>query len=141
MRYLPKAICLGVSVLILMACSYLNPFVRDSEIIKDGPGEWQSLVVYFKSGTTMEQVESFNHYVLSKPRWDGRGEDLKEGIGSYFRLTPNQAHGHWGFAITFYKNATDEQRVVIKESIRSHELVYKVFENIAPNDIRESDLN
>jgi hypothetical protein len=140
MRYISKAICVSFFVLISMACSYLNPFVRDTEIVRDGPGEWQSLVVYFKSGTTMEQVESFNHNVLSKPRWDGRGEDFKEGIGSYFRLTPDQAHGHWGFAITFYKNATDEQRSAIKESIKSNELVYKVFEEIAPNDIKESDL-
>ncbi|MFN0140936.1 MAG: hypothetical protein ACKVQW_12735 [Pyrinomonadaceae bacterium] len=140
MRYLSKSVYIGFFVLISTACSSLNPFVRDSEMQKIGPDQWHSLVVYFESGITDEEISSFKHNALSKPRWDGRGEDLKEGIGMYIGLAPSQAHGHRGFAITFYKNVTDEQRFAIKESIKSSELVYKVFEEIAPNDIKEPDL-
>jgi hypothetical protein len=123
-----------------MGCSSLNPFDRDAEMRKIGPGEWHSLVVYFKTDITDEQASSFKQNVLSRPRSDGRGEEFKDGIGLYIGLQPNQAHGHRGFAITFHKKITEEQRSLIIDSIRSNESVYKVFENIAPNDIKESDL-
>jgi len=140
MKYRLKLVCFGFLLLISTACASLNPFVRDAEVQKIGPGEWHSMVVYFKSDITDEQVSSFNHNVIFQSRWDGRGEDLREGIGMYIGLQPDQAHGHRGFAITFYKWATEEQRSAIKESIKSNDLVYKVFENIAPNDIQESDV-
>ncbi len=140
MKYLSKTICLGL-VLISIACSALNPFHRDADTLQVGPDKWYSLVVYFKSGATKEQITSFNHDVLSIPRSDGRGEGFKEGIGEFLSLSrPYKAHELRGFAITFYKKATDEQRTAIIESIKSNELVYKVFENVAPSDIKESDL-
>lgn len=58
----------------------------------------------------------------------------------YVGLQPDQAHGHRGFAITFYKRITDEQRSMITELIKSDPLVYRVFENIAPYQITVSDL-
>ena len=133
-----KLIFIGLSMLISMAC--WNPFERNADRVNVGPDAWSSLVVYFKVGTTEAQVESFNHNVLSELRSDGRGENFRGGIASYLRLTPDQGNGHWGFAITFYKKATEEQRKATEESITSNELVYKVFENIAPKDIKESDL-
>ncbi len=140
MRSIANAIFLSIIAVSLTACSALNPFHRNSEVQNIGPGEWHSLVVYFKNGNSDEQVSSFNHNVLSKPRLDGRGEDFKEGIGRYIGLQPDQAHGHRGFAITFYKSLSDEQRSMIIESIKSDPLVYRVFENIAPNQITVSDL-
>jgi hypothetical protein len=134
------SVFVGFFVIISMSCSYLNPFDRNSEMVNVGPAEWHSLVVYFRSGATDEQVGSFIHSVLFNPRSDGRGEDFKEGIGEFIALDPTQGNGHRGFAITFYKKATNQQRSMIKESIRANELVYMVFENIAPNDIKESDL-
>jgi hypothetical protein len=131
---------MGLFVVISVGCAALNPFHRDTETVKVGPGEWHSLVVYFKVGVTDEQVNSFMDNILSEPRSDGRGEDFKQGIGEYIGLSPGQAHGHQGFAITFYKNTSPEQRSRIIESIKSNPLVYKVFENVAPNDIKESDL-
>ena len=139
-RSIARAIFLSLIVASSIACSELNPFHRDAEIQNIGPGEWHSLVVYFKSGATDEQISTFMHNALLKPRLDGRGEDFKEGIGMYVGLQPDQAHGHRGFAITFYKRVTDEQRSMIIELIKSDPLVYRVFENIAPNQITVSDL-
>jgi hypothetical protein len=64
MRYISKATFLGFFFLISVACSYLNPFDRNAKTENWGPGEWHSLVVYFKSGTTPEQVEVFKYTVL-----------------------------------------------------------------------------
>jgi hypothetical protein len=139
MKFASKWLCLGAIVLIAMACSYLNPFDRKAETVSWGPDQWHSLVVYFRSGTTPEQVEAFKYEILSEPGSNEKSQEFKVGIGSYLRLTPDQAHGHWGFAITFYKKISDQQRSAIKESIRSHELVYKVFEGIAPNDIKDAE--
>src|SRR4051812_985987 len=103
MLYFSKTICFGVLVLVSVGCSYLNPFDRDAKIERFGPDQWYSLVVYFKSGTTAEQVEAFKFEVLSKPGSDVKAQEFKEGIGSYWRLTPEHAHGRWAFAITYYK--------------------------------------
>lgn len=105
-----------------------------------GPDAPASLVIYFKVGTTETQVEAFNQGVLSEPRPDGRGKNFKYGIGSYLRLSPTQANGHWAIAITFLAEATDEQRQSLKDMLRSNEMVYRVFERIAPDEIKESDL-
>lgn len=109
-------------------------------MIKFGPDAPASLVIYFKTGTTESHVESFNQNILSEPRPDGRRKNFKYGIGSYLRLSPRQANGHWAIAITFLADTTEEQRREIKEMLQSNEIVYKVFEKIAPDEIKESDL-
>ena len=129
-----------VSVFMLVSTGCLNPFVRNADFVDVGPNARFDLVVYFKAGTTGEQIESFNQNVLWEPRPDGRGERSRGGINSYLRLTPEQANGHWGFAVNFDKNATQEQRNTMKGSIASNELVQEVFENVAPKDIKESDI-
>jgi hypothetical protein len=135
MKYGSKWLCLGVIVLISTACSYLKPVDRNAEMVSFGPDQPQSLVVYFRLGTTEEQVEAFQYEVLSESGSNGKSQ----AIGSYIRLAPSQAHGHWGFAITFLKKISEQQRSAIKESIKSHQLVYRVFEGIAPNDIKDAE--
>jgi len=90
--------------------------------------------VYFKSGTTERDVETFNQTVLKNPP-DERGADFKYGIGSYLRLSPSQGNGHWGFAVTFLKKATDEDREALKRTLASHPNVVRVFEDVVPSEI------
>ncbi len=49
-----------------------------------GPDQKATLVVYFKHGTTDEQIKNFRYSVLS-----GAVEPLE-----YLRLLPDQANGH-----------------------------------------------
>lgn len=114
---------------------------RPLDKVKVGPDATASLVIYFKLGTIEEQVEKFNQEILSEPRADGRGKHFKYGIGSYLRLSPRQANGHWAIAISFLADATEEERKDLDQVLKTNELVYKVFENIAPEDIKASDLD
>ncbi|MFL6374432.1 MAG: hypothetical protein ACJ73D_07195 [Pyrinomonadaceae bacterium] len=106
------------------------------EVKKLGPEATASLVVYFNAGTTDRQVEQFDNGFISDERADGRGRKDKDGIWSVSRLLPSQANNHEAIAITFRDDATEEQRRAIKESIKTSPIVYKVFENIAPKDIK-----
>jgi len=128
--YLLFAIVVGIST---VACWSANS-ANTSPV---GPDAVASLVIYFKVGTSEAQVQSFRRVLLTKERADGRGESFIDGVGSYLRLTPNQANGHWAIAITFLADSTDEQRKSVRDSIASSDLVYKIFENVAPDKISE----
>lgn len=104
---------------------------------KIGSGPMVQPGCLLQKGITHDQISSFNRSVIYQMRSDGRGEEYKEGIGRSFAF---EAYGYRGITITFFKKATDDQRSTLINSIRSNELVLKVFENTAPNDIKESDL-
>lgn len=103
---------------------------------KIGPEAPASLVIYFKPGTTDEQIEQFYTSAISVQRSDGRGKKDKDGIWSVLRLLPSQANNYEAIAITFHDDATEEQLRNVRESVQSSEIVYRVFENIAPKDIQ-----
>jgi hypothetical protein len=58
---------------------------------------------------------------------------LKNGIASLVKAT---TQGHRGFAITFQPYATTEERQTIKKDLTSSPFVYRVFEDIAPINIK-----
>lgn len=128
------------SVLAGFAISCSEPAPQSVEMVKIGPDASAAIVVYFMQGTSEEQIARFDAEVISTLRPDGRGEMFRNGIGGYLRLLPFQAQGHDAIAITFHNNATEEQRRSVKESMKSNEIVYKLFENIAPKDIKASDV-
>jgi len=139
MKYIQYYYFIFIFAMLMTACPDASN--RNGDKVKVGPDAAASLVVYFKLGTTEAQVEKFNQENLSKPRADGRGKCFKFGIGSYLRLIPSQANGHWAIAISFLADATEEERNNLDQVLDGDELVYKVFKNIAPNDIKASDLN
>lgn len=126
-----------VILLILFLASCPNS-PEKSVPIKVGPDVPANLVVYFKLGTSENDVEKCYQETIYVPRPDGRGEGIREGSGRFLRLLPSQANGHEAFALDFEANSTYEQRQAIKRLIKSCTNVYKIFENIAPQEIRES---
>jgi len=108
---------------------------RHERMVPIGPEVQASLVVYFKHGTTHDQIEYFWQNVLSYPDSQGRGHSHLEGIGMISR--ENAVEGHEGLAINFRGNATEAQREQIKRVIGASPIVFKLLENVAPANIKK----
>jgi hypothetical protein len=47
--------------------------------------------------------------------------------------------GHEGIAVTFFPDATNEQRQKLMKAIKESQFVYKVLANVAPDSIKTLD--
>jgi hypothetical protein len=92
-------------------------------------------VVYYKSGVTNAQMESFQQAVLDQPRADGKGSDLMPGITYFWKLGPSQAHGHDGFAIGISPSMPKINRDRLRASLAQSPLVFDVYHDIAPGEV------
>ena len=127
--------------------SYLTPFAllalvlgsachrQEMKMEPIGPEVKASFVIYFNSGVTDEQISDFSKRVLSRPRSDGRGDDLPEGVRTFLRAS--SVEGHEAIAITFFPNATAQQRESLIWAVKASSLVYKVLEDVAPADVKK----
>lgn len=97
-----------------------------------GPNKPTSLVVFFKKGTTYEEIESFHKEVLTKPHPEGKGRFLQDGVAGQFHLLEA---GYEGVGINFSTDSTVEQRERLKKNIQESPIVYKVLENAIPSDV------
>lgn len=100
-----------------------------------GPGVQAGEVVYYKLGVTDAQTESFQRTSLYHQRADGAGFDFKPGITSFMRLSPSQAHGHNGFAIGISPSLPQDDRDQLRSLLTQSPLVFRIYHDIAPEDI------
>ena len=105
---------------------------RDS--VRFGPDVKASLVIVFKSDATDEQVGAFWRNVLQVPDQSGRGHRFREGISSTLNVSP--IDGHHALAVQFQEDAPQGQKEEIKSRIKRTPLVYKLFENVAPTNVK-----
>jgi hypothetical protein len=99
-----------------------------------GPTVKADLLVYFKRDLSQGQINDFINNVISIPDREGRGYDLPAGVRTRLRLRP--VEGHEGIAITFFPNATKEQREELLSSIKTSPLVFRVLENTIPDNVK-----
>lgn len=102
-----------------------------------GPEVKASLVIYFNSGVTNAQVNTFWKEVLSRPDPAAKGYYHRKGVGDIGRTSSVQ--GHEGISISFFPDATKEEREEVIHDIISSPIVYKVLRDIAPADVKELD--
>ena len=116
--------------LLSLAC----PIKSDkNEMQPIGPTVKADILVYLNSNLSHEEVNTFIRTVLSRPDPEGRGDDLAPGVRTELRLRP--VDGHEGIALTFFPNASKEQREELLRSIKASPLVYRVLENTAPDSV------
>lgn len=133
---------------ILIVAGYLGTFkilqktgrvlYEHEKMVPIGPEVKSDLVIYFKHGTTNDQINNFWNNVLSTPDRDGRGSWPKPGVGDLGAVFP-AVDGHEGVAVKFQESASQEEREQLKAAAGSSPLVFKIFENIAPADIKRID--
>jgi len=102
-------------------------------MIKFGSDKFTSLAVFFKKEATREQIDAFYKDVISVSCPDDSEQALPEGVALRYQIRNG---GYEGVGITFAKDATLEQREQLKRAIESSPIVYKVFENVVPNEIK-----
>jgi hypothetical protein len=108
---------------------------ENSPIIKSkGPSDKVELVFFYKKSASYEEIQFFENDILHKPRPDGRGNDSQAGVLGEFFVRNSDYEGH---AVEFYPNATPEQRENLKNVIKESPVVYKVYENVVPNEIND----
>ena len=130
---------LSLTVILLTICFQSNscvPQSQDKWIEMGGPAHNTNVLVFFKKDTKHEQIEGFYNTVLSKssPYGKNTGLDFRDGIASRFRVLNN---GYEGVGINFSIDAYINEREQLKKDIRQSPIVYKVYENVIPNEIKE----
>ena len=132
-----RSIILITVAILMSACLTSEP--PQAPIVQIGPASTADLVIYFQPGTSEEQISAFNASYVNIVRADGRGSIFRDGISGYLRLLRSQAHGYDAIAITFRPDLPAEQRQRQRDSMRASPIVYRIFENIAPDQINEDD--
>jgi ketosteroid isomerase-like protein len=107
---------------------------QKQKIVKFGPDVKANVVIVFKPDVTDEQVEVFRRNVLQITASNEGERKYLSGIRQYLRVLPIQKHN--AVALTFHEDLTQPQREEIMKGVKSSPLVYKVFEDIAPADVK-----
>ena len=103
-----------------------------NEMIYSGPDRQSDIVYYFKKGTTNDQVNYFLDHDLGVPHPNGKGYDFIPGIQGDFRVITQD---YEGYALELRHNVTNKERQNILNVIKNSPLIFKVFENVVPNEI------
>ncbi len=90
------------------------------------------LLFFFKKDSSMAARDVFYETVLNKPVSGGYWP--RDGVQATFGIDRN---GYEGFGIKFRENATEDQKHEIKKLIEEAPVVYKVYENVVPNEIQD----
>ena len=93
------------------------------------------LVFFFKKGTTSDEIFQFGRTVTGIPNPNNNtGFSDLPGIMTGVRVIIN---GFEGEAINFKPNATEEEKAFVKKRVSESPLVYKVYENVVPSEIKD----
>lgn len=106
-------------------------------LVRIGPDQKASAVVYFQKGVSSGDIEAFAYSVLkndAKPLLHGR--DYPNFVSSYLRLAPSQANGFDACALTFFAGARPEEVNAYLGKIGADKRVARIFLNVAPDAIR-----
>lgn len=109
-------------------------YEREDRMIPIGSDMPKGLVILFKKQTSAEQIEQFNLEVLNKPHPEGKGHYLADGLCLFTR--PPSIQGYEDVEVRFCKSATEEQQAQLKAKVLSSPLVYKVFDDIRPSEVK-----
>jgi hypothetical protein len=91
------------------------------------------LLFFYKKESSQQARKTFFEYVLNRPH-PGGGYWPRDGIKATFGIDRN---GYEGYGFKFLPDATPEQRQEIKQLLQKSDLVHKVYENVAPNEIND----
>ena len=109
-----------------------NEAAEKQDMVPIGPDVKANLVIFFNVDATHDQIENFWQETLSTK--SQKGHWPRPGIRDIMRLFAVQ--GHEAIAVTFFPNATQAERDDIRARVKSSPLVYKVMEDVVPQDIK-----
>jgi hypothetical protein len=139
-------VLIGVAAVVLLPFFFLGLSIASrfdliasnhEKMVRFGLDVPASLVIYFNPGVSSAEIEQFSSTILHRPYVPGYGQDLAPGICSYLRVGGFQsAHGLEGIAISFCNSSSSGQRDTLKANVEASPLVYGMYENVAPDQVR-----
>ena len=90
------------------------------------------LLFFYKKDISREEKDYFYENIFMKN--SERGYYPRDGVKAVFGIDKN---GYEGFGIAFRSEAAKEQRESIKKILKDSTVVYKVYENVIPNEIKD----
>jgi hypothetical protein len=90
------------------------------------------LVFFFKKDSSYEERRYFYENTLMKKT--ETGYTTRDGVDTVFGIDKN---GYKGNGIKFSPTVTKEQTDDIKSRLKESPLIYKIFENVVPNEIKD----
>lgn len=97
-----------------------------------GPDVEANLVVFFKKDVNSDEIFDFHRTVIGVPESNGTGFSSLPGMMSVVRIIIS---GHQGEAIEFKPRASDEEKMFVKNRVLESPIVFRVYENVVPNEI------
>lgn len=107
---------------------------QDYRINVMSPDVKAELVFFFKKGTDWKEILEFQRTVTGIPNQNGSGFSDLPGIMTGVKIDIN---GFEGEAINYQPSATEEQKAFVKKRVSESPLVYRVYENVIPNQIKD----
>ena len=107
---------------------------QGEKIVKFGPQVKASLVIVLKAGLTDDDVENFRRDVLQITSSNEGGRKYLAGVSQYLRVPAIERHE--AIALTFQADISKAEREEVRRRVNSSPLVFKVYEDIAPADIK-----
>ena len=83
---------------------------------------------------TSDKILDFHRTVTGIPNANSSGYADLPGIMTGVRVLVN---GYEGESINFKPDTTDEQKAFVKKRVVESPLIYKVYENVVPNEIAD----
>lgn len=101
----------------------------------------ERIVIAFKETASQEEIHKFDETVLRKtvPQPNGILLEFAEGVCGI--AYPDTEFKYEIVDVGFCNDATDEQKKKIKEKINSSTIIYKIFENLRMEDIKNLPLD
>jgi hypothetical protein len=101
-----------------------------------GPDQRASLVIYYRPGTTDQQIVDFvKHKLESYPSKVHDGKDLPDFVSEYLALLPSQANGFDGSALTFKPGVHGAAVDSFVSMVQSDPRVARIFRDTPPDAI------
>lgn len=118
----------ALAILFILLVSACRQQVNDEWIVSS-PNLKVPIIFYFNKGTSNDEINYFLNNVIGYQRSDGRGTEMMRGIRGQFLV---RTQDYEGYALD---RIDENERENILKVINSSPLIYKVFENVIPNEI------
>jgi hypothetical protein len=109
---------------------------QGEKIVKFGPQVKASLVIVLKAGLKDEEVEAFRRDVLQITSSNESERKYLAGVSQYLRVPAIEKHE--AIALTFHEDISKAEREEVMRRVNSSPLVFKLYQDIAPAEIKLS---
>ncbi len=107
---------------------------ENDRVNRMGPEVQAELVFFFKKEVSRDEISEFQRTVIGIPNEKNSGYASLPGMMTVAAI---EISGYDGEAINFKPNATEEQKAFVKKRIVDSALIFRVYENVVPEEIKD----